>query len=96
MDRKGKPLTPMSKKEREEVWDDVFAKEERIIIEFNMNTNSGKVRSVKDGATYIIDKRELVKTKIELRAGDKILFAPFESKDGGDYAGIIKIIALNA
>jgi hypothetical protein len=77
MDRKDKPLTSMSKEEREEVWDDVYVKEEGIIIEFDMNTNTGKVRSVEDGATYIIDSRELVKTKIELRSGDKVLFAPF-------------------
>ncbi len=36
MDRKDKPLTSMSKEEREEVWDDVFAKEEGIIIEFDI------------------------------------------------------------
>lgn len=97
MDRKGKPIiTSMSKEEREEAWDDVFTKEEGIIIEFDMNTNTGKVRSVKDGAAYMIDSRELMKTKIELLSGDKVLFAPFEGKEGGDYARIIKIITLNA
>ncbi len=95
MDRKDKPITSMSKEEREEAWDDVFAKEEGIIIEFDMNINTGKVRSEEDGATYMIDSREFVKTKIELRAGDKVLFAPFESKEGGDYARLIKIIDLN-
>ncbi len=59
MDRKDKPLTSMSKEEREEVWDDVFVKEEGIIIDFDINTNTGKVRSVKDGAAYMIDSREL-------------------------------------
>ncbi len=76
-------------------WDDVFAKEEGIIIEFDMNTNTGKVRSVEDGALYMIDSRELVKTEIELRSGDKVLFAPFESEERVDYARIIKIIAFN-
>ncbi len=95
MDPKDKPIISMSKEEREEVWDEVFAKEEGIIIEFDMNSSTGKVRSEEDGATYLIDKSELVKTKIELRSGDKVLFAPFEDKEGGDYARIIKIIALD-
>ncbi len=95
MKQKDKPIISMSKEEREEVWDEVFAKEEGIIMEFHMNSSIGKVRSVEDGATYLIDKRELVKTKIELRPGDKVLFAPFKDKEEGDYARIIKIIAHN-
>jgi hypothetical protein len=35
-------LSLMSNEERQEAWDDVFAKEEGIIIEFDMNTNTGR------------------------------------------------------
>ncbi len=69
MDQKDKPITSMSKEDREEAWDDVLAKEEGIIIEFDMNTKTGQVRSLEDEATYLIDSRELVKTRIELRSG---------------------------
>ena len=37
MDQKDKPIVSMTKEEREEVWDDAYAKEEGIIIEFNPN-----------------------------------------------------------
>ena len=96
MDQKDKPIVSMSKEEREEVWDEVYAKEEGIIIEFNLDSHTGRVRSLVDGEEYKIDGRELVQTKIELHAGDKILFAPIEDPDGDDYARIIRIIELNA
>ncbi len=96
MDRKDKPIVSMTKEEREEVWDDTYAKEEGIITEFNLDTHTGKVRSLLDNAEYKIDGRELVRTKIELHAGDKILFAPMEDPDGDDYVRIIRIIELNA
>jgi len=51
---------------------------------------------MQDGEEYKIDDRELVRTKIELHAGDKILFAPIEDPDGDDFARIIRIIELNA
>ena len=95
MDQKDKPIVSMSKKEREEVWDEAYAKEEGIIVEFNPKSNTGKIRSLADGNIYKIDDRELVRTKIELHSGDKVLFAPFEDPDGDDYARIIKIIELN-
>ena len=96
MDQKDKPIVSMSKEEREEVWDEVYAKEEGIIIEFEPITNTGKVRSLADGDIYKIDDRELVRTQIELHSGDKVLFAPFEDPDGDDFARIVRIIELNA
>ncbi len=95
MDRKDKPIVSMSKEEREEVWDETYIKEEGIIIEFNLDSHTGKVRSLVDGAEYKVDGRELVRPKIELHAGDKILFAPIADPDGDDYARIIRIIELN-
>ena len=35
--------------------------------------------------------RELLRTKIALRSGDKVLFAPFEDPEGKDYARIIRV-----
>jgi hypothetical protein len=90
MVRDDKPLTSMSKEEREEFWDDAYLKETGIIMEFNLDTHTGKVRSLEDGAEYKIDGRELVRTKIELHAGDKILFAPIEGADGDDQLGSSK------
>jgi hypothetical protein len=81
MDKKDKPIVSMSKEEREEVWDDVYAKEEGIIVEFNPESNTGKVRSVNDDNIYEVDSRELVKTKIDLHLGDKVLFAPGPDND---------------
>lgn len=95
MNQTDKPIVSMTKEEREEVWDDAYAKEEGIIIEFNLDSHTGKVRSLVDNAEYKIDGRELVRTKIELHAGDKLLFAPIEDPDGDDYARIIRIIELN-
>ncbi len=54
----------------------------------------GKFDHLPDGTIYKIDDRELVRTKIELHGGDKILFAPFEDPDGDDFARIIRIIEL--
>ena len=96
MDQKDKPIVSMTKEEREEIWDDAYAKEEGIVTEFNLDTHTGKVRSLLDNAEYKIDGRELVRTEIELHAGDKILFAPIEDPDGDDYARIISVIELNA
>lgn len=42
-----------------------------------------------------IDSRELLRTKIELRTGDKVLFAPIEGSEGDDYARVFRIIELN-
>jgi len=38
----------MSQEEKEAVWDDAYAKEEGIILEFNLEKHSGKVRSLLD------------------------------------------------
>jgi hypothetical protein len=96
MKQKDKPVVSMSNEEREEVWDDAYAKEKGVVLEFNVETQTGKVRSLQDGAEYKIDGRELVRTKIELHAGDKILFAPIEHPDGDDYARIVRVLELNA
>lgn len=95
MDQKDKPIVSMSKEEREEVWDEVYAKEEGVIVEFNTKSQTGKIRSFADGNIYKIDDRELVRTKIELHSGDKVLFSPFEDPDGDDFARIVRIIELN-
>ena len=95
MDPKDRTIVSMSKEEREEVWDEAFAKEEGVIVEFNPESNTGKIRSLVDGNIYKIDDRELVRTKIELHSGDKVLFSPFEDTDGDDFARIIRIIELN-
>ena len=94
MDQKDKPIVSMSKEKREEVWDEAYAKEEGVIVEFNPKSNTGTIRSLADGNIYKIDDRELVRTKIELHSGDKVLFSPFEDPDGDDFARIIRIIEL--
>jgi hypothetical protein len=47
----------MSSEEREEFWGDVFVNEEGTIVEFDRDSNTGTVRSVEDGATYMIYDR---------------------------------------
>jgi hypothetical protein len=95
-DKENRPIVSMKGEEREEVWDEAYAKEEGIILEFDSDSNTGKIKSLLDGSIYTIDSRELLRTKIELRPGDKVLFAPFEDRDGNDYARVIRIIELNA
>ena len=48
-ERKELPIIDMSKEEREKVWDDLFIKEDGIILEFNPDKNTGKIKSL--GAT---------------------------------------------
>lgn len=88
------PIVSMNEEEREEVWDDVYAKEEGIVLEFDSESNTGNIKSLRDDSVYNIDSRELVRTRIELRSGDKVLFAPFEDPVGNDYARIIRIVEL--
>lgn len=94
-DKEDRPIVSMKGEEREEVWDEAYAKEEGIILEFDSESNTGKIKSLLDDSIYSIDSRELLRTKIELRAGDKVFFAPFEDPDGNDYARVIRIIELN-
>ncbi len=94
-DKKELPLVSMNAEEREEVWDDVYVKEEGVVLEFDPNSNTGKVKSLSDDSVYKIDGRELLRTRIELRPGDKVLFAPIEDASGDDYARIIRIIQLS-
>lgn len=75
-DKKSRPIVSMDKEDREEIWDEAYLKAEGIVIEFNADTNTGKVKSLSDNSTYNIDSRELIRTRIELRPGDKVLFAP--------------------
>lgn len=84
----------MNKEEREDVWDDVYVKEEGIVLEFDSQSNTGKIKSLRDDSVYKIDSRELVRTRIELHPGDKVLFAPFEDPEGNDFARIIRIVNL--
>lgn len=92
--KKDTPLISMHEDEREGAWDDAFAKEEGIILEFDLSLYTGKLQSLADKHIYNIDGREFVKTKIELRPGDKVVFAPFENLEGGHYAKIISVIDL--
>ncbi len=95
-EEKDRPIISLSGEEREEVWDDLYITEEGIILEFNPDSNTGKVRSFIDESVYQVDERELTRTRIELRPGDKVLFAPIEDASGKDFARIIRIIELNA
>jgi len=90
--KKDLPIASFNKEEREDVWDDIYIKEKGIVLEFDFDSKTGRIKSLKDDNIYNIDSRELVRTKIELRPGDKVLFAPLEDSDGNDYARIIRII----
>lgn len=94
--QKERPLVSMTGEEREETWDEVFVKEEGMILEFDLESCTGKIKSSADGEIYKIDSRELIRTRIEWRSGDKVLFAPIEDTTGDDYARIIGIVDLNA
>ena len=94
-DKEDQPIISMNKEDREDVWDDVYVKEEGIVLEFDSESNTGKIKSLRDDSVYNIDFRELVRTRIELQSGDKVLFAPFGDPDGNDYARIIRILELN-
>ena len=85
-------IIALNEEEREDVWDDLLLKEEGIVFEFDSGSNIGKIRSLDDGSIYQIDNRVLIRTKIKLRPGDKVLFAPFEDLGGHDYARVIRII----
>jgi hypothetical protein len=93
--KEDRPIVSMSGEEREELWDDIYLKEEGIVVEFDHDSSTEKIKSLCDGSIYEIDSRELIRTKIELRPGDKILFALIEDPEGNDFARIIRIIELN-
>lgn len=50
----------MNKEDREELWDEAYLKEEGVVLEFNRDTNTGKIKSLSDNSTYSIDSRELI------------------------------------
>ena len=89
------PIVGLSAEDRDIFWDEMFVKEEGVILEFDFGTKRGKIRSLADEQVYMIDDRALAQTKAELHAGDKVLFAPFEEPGGKNYAKIMKIIELN-
>lgn len=95
-DKKELPIVSMTREEREGVWDELFVKEEGLVLEFDPASDSGKIKSLDDGSVYKIDSRELIRTRIELRPGDKVLFAPFEDPAGNEYARVIRVIELKA
>lgn len=42
--KKPRPIVSMDKKDREELWDEAYLKEEGIVLEFNPDTNTGKIK----------------------------------------------------
>jgi hypothetical protein len=94
-DKEARPIVSMPGEEREKVWDDIYLKEEGIVLDFDPDSNTGKIKSLNDSGIYNIDSRELIRTKIELRPGDKVLFAPVEDPYGNDFARIVGIIELS-
>lgn len=94
-EEKGLPIVNLTAEEREEVWDEIYLKEEGVVVEFDPVSNTGKVKSLSDDAIYVIDGRELLRTKIQLKPGGKVLFAPIEDADGTDYARIVNIIEIS-
>lgn len=95
-EKKERPIISLNSEEREEIWDDLYIKEEGVVIEFDPDSNTGKIKSLTAASVYQIDSRELLRTRIELRSGDKILFAPIEDADGSDFARVIRIVELKA
>jgi hypothetical protein len=95
MGKDDQPIVGLSEEDQELFWDEMLAKEKGVILEFDFNTKKGKIRSLADEAVYAIDDRALAQTKVDLKAGDKVLFAPFEDPDGKDYAKVMSIIELN-
>jgi hypothetical protein len=92
---KERPLVSMDREEREEVWDDLYVKEEGVILKFDPESNTGALRSLSDGSVHQIDSREQLRTKSELRPGDRVLFAPIEDADGTGFARVVRIIELS-
>lgn len=94
-DKKELSVVSMTGEEREGVWDELFVKEEGLVLEFDPASNTGKLKSLDDNSVYDIDSHSQLKTKIELRPGDKVLFAPFEGPEGKNIAKIHKILGLS-
>ena len=95
-EKKERPIISLNSEEREEVWDDLYIKAEGVVLEFDPDSNTGKIKSLTADGVYQIDSRELLRTRIELRPGDKVLFAPVEDASGTDYARVIRIVELKA
>lgn len=89
--RKIASITP---EQHERLWDDLYLKEEGVILEFDASTGTGKLKSLADGSIYQIDNRELIRPMLELQPGFTVAFAPFESADGNDFTRVCKIITL--
>jgi len=95
MGKDDQPIIGLSEEDQDIFWDEMLAKEEGVILEFDFDTKKGKIRSLADEAVYVIDDWALSQTRVELKAGDKVLFAPFEDPDGKDYAKVMSILELN-
>jgi len=65
------------REEREESRDDVSQKGKESFFEVNLVSYTGKVWSLRDGAEYKIDGRELARAKTGLMPGTRP-FAPIE------------------
>lgn len=96
MGKDDQPIAGLSEEDQDIFWDEMLAKEEGVILEFDFNTKKGNIRSLADEVVYAIDDRALAQTKVELKAGDKVVFAPFEDPDGNDYAKVMRIIELSS
>lgn len=55
-DKKELPIVSMTTEEREGTWDELFVKEEGIILVFDPRSNTGKIKSI-DNCVYDIDIR---------------------------------------
>ncbi|MGO9614663.1 MAG: hypothetical protein ACLPX5_16745 [Dissulfurispiraceae bacterium] len=53
--KKDQHIVSMNKEEREEMWDDVYVKEEGIVLEFDSESNVGKIKSLHDSSVYNIE-----------------------------------------
>ncbi|MDA8240609.1 MAG: hypothetical protein M0Z67_09610 [Nitrospiraceae bacterium] len=47
-EKKDRPIVSLGSEESEEIWDDLYLKEEGVIVEFDPNSRTGKVRSLHD------------------------------------------------
>jgi hypothetical protein len=64
-EKKEIPIVSMDREKREEAWDELYIKEEGVVLEFNPDSNTGKIKSLSDDGVYEIDGRELLRTRIE-------------------------------
>jgi hypothetical protein len=51
--RKDQPIASFNKEECEDIWDDLYMKEEGVVLEFDFDSKIGKIKSLKDNNIYI-------------------------------------------